>query len=251
MKIILLLRVAIPILFGSLAFSQEAQNMLEKANELYRNEEYDKAIEIYSQVENQGYSNYEVYYNLGNAYYKIGNVGRSILNYEKAKKLNQTDEDIDFNLSIAKLQTVDKIEPLPKLFINGWISMVLSALSSGAWHTLSLLLLLLAVIMFGSFFFIDSFRKLTLPVFVLSLILSITTMIFGLEQLSKETDDSYAVIMSPSVYVKSAPSNSSTDLFILHEGTKLQVLEEDGSWMKIVLEDGNEGWITEENFERI
>lgn len=231
--------------------SEEIEPSLESAQQAYRNGEFELAIINYQGLLNQGYENYEIYYNLGNSYYKLNQIANSILNYEKAKKLNPSDEDIDFNLNIAKLQTIDKIEPIPELFLTQWYRNIVGFFSSDNWFLLSILAIILSLISFILIVYLINFRKLTIPIFLIFIVLSLISIKFGYDQLADETDNSFAIIMNPTVYVKSAPSSSSTDLFILHEGTKIQVVEEDRNWQKIKLADGNEGWITEENISRI
>ena len=128
MKIIIL-TLAITVL----SFSQEALIQLEQANQFYREGKYEKAVQMYEQVRKNGFESPALYYNLGNAYFKMQNIPASVLNYERARKMSPNDEDINYNLRLANLRVVDKIEPVPRIFFINWWNAVVNLYSSDGW----------------------------------------------------------------------------------------------------------------------
>ena len=130
--------------------------MYNQANLLYKNEKYQQAIELYGKIIFNGYSNASVYFNLGNSYYKTGNIAAAILNYERALKLNPEDEDIAYNLKLANMQTVDKIEPTPMVFYEKWWLQLLNSSTSDARAKIGLILLFAATAIFMVYIFINA-----------------------------------------------------------------------------------------------
>jgi tetratricopeptide (TPR) repeat protein len=248
MRLILLLLISL-----NFVFANRQDNLFSEANELYKNQEFRKAIELYNEVKHNGYTSPELFYNLGNAYYKTDQIGKAILNYEKALKINPTDEDIIFNLNIAKLKTVDKIDQVPEVFIvRSWRNLV-ESMDSNAWSYTSITVFFLFIFFIAVFIFsrTGTIKKLSFAVASFFLLFAIILSIASFEKLQIERDKNYAIILEPSVYIKSAPSDSSTDLFILHEGTKLNIITKDGNWLKFKLSDGSEGWIQSNTIGRI
>jgi tetratricopeptide (TPR) repeat protein len=143
--------------FVSISYAQDAtMKNFEQGNEAYQSGNYLKAIEYYNQIIDNGYQTSEVYYNLGNAYYKLKNIPEAILNYERALKVDPSDEDSEFNLRIANLQTLDKIEPLPKLFYQEWWESLSGWLSSGTWSFIMVIFVWIGFISLAGFLFIYS-----------------------------------------------------------------------------------------------
>lgn len=241
------MRLLIVILISAacLAFAGEAEDNFAKANQLYKNGEYAKAINKYEKIIDNGYKSAALYYNLGNAYYKIDEIGLSILYYEKALKFHPNDEDILFNLNIAKLKTVDKIEKVPDFFINQLWKKIVSSMNSNKWSYISIFVFFLFIGSIAIFIFSANpfVKKTFFATGIVFLATSITLSIASFQRLRLDRQENYAIITQPSVYVKSAPSESSTDLLILHEGTKINILAKDEQWRKFKLADGTEGWL--------
>lgn len=229
------------------------REIFSEGNNAYRNGDYLQAIEKYEKILNNGYSNAEIYYNLGNAYFKLKKIPEAILNYEKALKLNPSDEDIQFNLKIANLQTVDKIEPLPMMFYEKWWHALNNWFSSASWSALMIIFIWLGFIGLALYLFMFSsgIKKISFFVAVISFVIAIFSFIFANTSYLHETSEESAIIFSESVYVKSSPDKGSTDLFILHEGTKVELLDQVGEWTKIRLANGNVGWLQRSSIETI
>jgi tetratricopeptide (TPR) repeat protein len=231
----------------SLSFAQEVSVQFEKANQLYRNGEYQNAVTMYEQVLKNGYENATVYYNLGNAYFKTQNISASILNYEKAKRLAPRDEDIFYNLRLANLRVVDKIEPIPRLFFIEWWYSFLNLFPSESWAVIAIVCLWLTVISGALFLLLRSilFQRVLFAIALISILICILSFVGTFQQRQIESNQQLAIVFSQSVSVKSAPDAQSTDLFVIHDGVKVELLDSVGEWKKIRLADGKIGWLPE------
>ncbi len=236
------------ILVTGLGFAQEAKFQFDEANQLYRKGEYAKAAGMYEQVLKNGYENASIYYNLGNAYFKLGNVAASILNYERAKRLSPEDEDINYNLRLANLKVVDKIEPIPSLFFINWWNSVMNLYSADRWGAAVVIFIWITALA-GSMIFMARktlFQRLFFFLVLASLLLCALSLSGMMVRASAERNQKAGIVFSQTVPVKSAPDAQSVDLFILHEGVKVEFLDQVGSWRKIKLADGKVGWILQE-----
>jgi len=241
------------ILFAT--FRLSAQNdLLKQANEAYSKSDFQTAAGLYEQLLKANGESATVYYNLGNCYYKLNKVAPSILNYERALLLEPGDNDIRFNLEIAKLKTVDKIEPVESFFLTEWFRSIQNLLSTDAWSKFSITCFILMLI--GLFFFFFSRRVFIKKLgFFIALGLLVGVVLgnsFAYNQKNKLTQRNEAIILTPTITIKSSPDNSGTDLFILHEGTKIKLKNNKlDDWNEIVTADGNVGWIKSSEFEVI
>jgi len=232
------------LIFLLVAISAFAADM-QKAADYYSQGEYQNAIDEYESILASGKESATLYYNMGNSYFRLGQNSKAILNYERALKLDPTDDDIRHNLEFAKEKCVDKIDAPEVMFIERWWSDVRNLASADCWSYTSILLFVIFIIaMFGYIFSRRmSLKKASFSVAVISLFFSIITVVLASQQSTIQTDKSAAIIFAPTVTIKSTPDASGTDLFILHEGTKVVIKEYVGSWAEIVTEDGNKGWI--------
>lgn len=219
---------------------------LSDADSAYIQGDYLKAISIYeSVIANQGV-NATLYMNLGNCWLKRDEIAKAILCYERAYLIDPSDPDIRFNLELARTKTVDKVSPVNQLFIVVWFKKLLAVLDVNGWAVLTIVLFTLAIIMTGVLLLSKKrgVRKISFSFGVIFLLLSILSITFATTQMGNIRNRDTAIIMSPSVTVKSTPSGNGTDLFIIHEGRKVQILDSSmKEWVEIRLEDGNTGWI--------
>ncbi|MDB5024188.1 MAG: Tetratricopeptide repeat protein [Mucilaginibacter sp.] len=227
------------------SWSNDYGILYKKANEEYRKAQYQQAIKAYRQILDAGYQAEDVYFNLGNAYFKLGDIPSALLYYEKAHKLAPGDEDINFNIYFANSKTTDKVEPEPEFFVTQWwhgiilffsvnILSVLSVLSFIAGSGLLVLYLFTTVI---------SLKKLSFYVGIVMLFSGLLFVFISNRQLHYFNDHHQAIIFSGSVNVKSGPGDQASTLFVLHDGTKVNILDNNNGWIKIQLANGNEGWI--------
>jgi len=256
-KILALLLLMVPVL----GIAQESDGMtslvadstkidaiptLAEADSAYIQGDYLTAIGIYEWVvENQGV-NATLYMNLGNCWLKRDEIAKAILYYERAYLLDPSDPDIRFNLELARTKTVDKVNAVNQLFIAVWFKKLLAALDVNEWAVLTVILFALTILLVGVFLFSkkSGMRKISFSFSAFFLLLSILSFIFATTQMGNLKERDTAIIMSPSVTVKSTPTSAGTDLFIIHEGRKVKILDSSmKEWVEIRLEDGNTGWI--------
>ena len=224
-----------------------------EADSAYVRGEYQLAITDYEALLKQGGSA-ELYYNLGNAYYRTENITKAVLNYERALLLSPGDPDIRFNLQIARSKTIDKIVPESEMFFITWYHALVNLMSVDAWArmaliSLALVIMLLLVYLFASRIWL---RKVGFFGGILLLIVFVLSNLFAWQQKQNLLFRKGAIITASSVTVKSTPAKNGTDLFILHEGTKVNIT--DGSmrgWLEIRIADGKEGWIERNKLEEI
>lgn len=225
--------------------AQNSSQLFEQANEYYKNQEYQKAIELYEQIEATGEVSSELFYNLGNSYYKINKVGPSIYNYEKALLLNPLNEDAQNNLVFAKRLSLDRIEELPKSVLQKFNENYLSKLNYNQWAILSVVFCFLASCLFLLYYFSQtpSFKRFYFTTSIFSLILLVATLSITIHQFNKSSKTVEAIIYAREVSVKSEPIKNADEAFTLHEGTKVFILDEVDDWKKIKLIDGKIGWL--------
>ena len=219
---------------------------LAEADSAYIQGDYLTAIGIYeSIIENQGV-NATLYMNLGNCWLKRDEVAKAILCYERAYLIDPSDPDVKFNLELARTKTVDKVNQVNQLFIVVWFKKLLAVLDVNGWAIMTVILFAAAILFTGVLLFSKKrdLRKISFSFSVFFLLLSILSFIFATTQMGNIRNRDTAIIMSPSVTVKSTPTSSGTDLFIIHEGRKVQILDSSmKEWVEIRLEDGNTGWV--------
>ena len=207
--------------------------------------DYITAIHIYETLL-QGGESAELYYNLGNSYYKTDNLAKAILNYERALLLQPGNPDIRANIEIARAKTIDKVTPIPEIFFVSWFNSLTAclAIDSWAWVGISFFILMLAC---ACFFFLTkrvALKKVSFGVGILSLCITLMANLFASSQKDTLLHRDEAIIMQPSVTVRSTPSESGTELFILHEGHKVKIKDNVmQDWKEIAIEDGKIGWI--------
>ena len=212
------------------------------ADKAYQENKYAEAIKMYENILATQGESAVVYYNLGNSYFKEKNMAKAVLNYERALLLNPGDADIRFNLDMARSKTVDQITPATEVFIVTWVNSLTNMQSERGWAKIGIvsficLLVGLALYIFSKRLFV---RKIGFIGAVVLLVVTVCANLFAREQKNELMDRTGAIVMSPTVTVKSTPDESGTELFVLHEGTKVFV--EDNSmkgWKEIRLEDGN------------
>lgn len=233
--------------------TRDSRTLWDEANTAYLRSDFHTAARIYLQILDRGEHSAKLYYNLANTYFKEERLGEAILNYHRALRLNPSDEDIRYNLSVAEGHTIDRIEKIPEFFLKGWMRSLRSLMSGTAWTVLSLLLLIVTL---GSVLFYLLSQRLVLRKAgfystLCALLLFVVCTLFAASDRTEAIDRSRAVVLSPAVPVKSSPDKAATDLFVLHEGTTLRVGESMGEWSEITLADGKKGWLESRHIETI
>lgn len=225
--------------------AQKPEELLIKANELYNENAYDSAAAVYESIINKGYSSASLYYNLGNTYYKLRNYPLSILYYEKSLKLDPNNEDTRHNIEIAKSFISDKIEAVPDIFIKTWWNKLSNLFTINTWSVIALVTLgLLLICLF--FYFTAKTRLIKKSTFFISLVLVILVVCsfsISIKKYNYIKSHNEGIIISPTITIKSSPSATSVDLFVLHEGSKVKILDVTGEWNKIKIANGSIGWL--------
>jgi tetratricopeptide (TPR) repeat protein len=239
------------ILLTATVFAQA--DLIQKANEHYTKEEFKLAIDGYNQILMANIESPEVYFNLGNAYYKTKQYTLAILNYERARLLAPDDEDIEFNLQVANQYVIDSIQELPGLFIIRWWNSLVNSQTTDTWAIYSIISFFFFLGLLGLYFFARSgeIKRISFLAGCILLILSIFSWWFAAQQKSRLVNHSFAIVMQPTVTIKSSPSEKGTNLFVVHEGLKVRITDKLGDWIEIRLADGNKGWLLNESIERI
>lgn len=223
------------------------------ADSAYMAEQYTKAIDIYEQLLKKGVS-HEIYYNLGNSYYKKENIAKALLNYERAVLLSPNNRDYKANLEIARLKTVDKYEPTPELFFISWAKSIVNWMSSDQWAITSITLFILGLVALGFFFLTKQpliKRIAMVATFVMLLSVPVTNYCASYQKKKINNKDT-AIVMEPSVTVRSTPSETGTTLFVIHEGKKVNITDASMTeWLEIELENGEVGWLPKNSIEVI
>lgn len=234
-----------------LAFSAKAQQELFKqANDVYQQDSFAQAIILYDSLVNQGKESVALYYNLGNAHFKSGNLAYSILNYYRALEIEPKDEEVLTNLKIAEEKTVDRFEIMPYPLVKMAYLNLIRFFKPDTWAWLALAFLV--VLLIGTFLYLFTLYK--RPGFILQIsgiLLGLSCWLLAYSHKTYLQNNKGGIVVSPSSYVKSGPSESAEDVFILHEGTKATVIENFEGWSKIRLQDGKLGWMLQEDIELI
>lgn len=223
------------------------------ADSAYARQQYQQAIKDYEELLHDGVSA-ELYYNLGNAYYRTDNITRAVLNYERALLLSPGDGDIRFNLQMARSKTIDKITPESEMFFVTWYHALVNIMSVDGWARTALVSFALVIVLALAYLFSARIwvRKVGFFGGLAFIAVFILANLFAYQQRQELVNRTGAIIISSAVPVKSTPSKSGTDLFILHEGTKVEIT--DGTmrgWKEIRVADGKEGWIETSKIEII
>lgn len=216
----------------------------DKANTAYINNDYASAIATYEQILEMGYRSAKLYYNLANSHFKREELGAAILNYHRALRLAPSDEDIRHNLSVAESRTKDTIDEIPDFFLATWMRSLAATMGSTAWTILSLIALaaMLALLLFFLLSKQLSLRKAGFYGTLIALVVLLLATWMAAEQRKIQLSENEAVVMSNSAAVKSSPDRSATDLFVLHEGTVVQITNRLDGWCEVVIADGKKGW---------
>ncbi len=231
-------------LFCVTTFAQN-ETLFEQANKSYNQGNYEEAIKGYERIIDNGQHSAELYFNLGNAHYKLNHIAPSIYNYEKALLLKPNDQEIKNNIGFARNMTIDAIEKVPELGFSKFIKNISNLMSFERWGMTAVVMMILFVALFLVYYFsYRSMRKrLAFIGSMATLILACVAVSFAYHNFNLMQNDHPAIVFAEESQVKSEPNLRGNEAFILHEGTKVQVLDTVNSWKKIKLADGKTGWI--------
>ena len=221
------------------------QALFAGGNSSYNKGQYKEALTAYQKVVDAGYESAALYFNMGNASYKTGEIPSALLYYGKAHKLSPGDEDINFNIKFVSLKTTDKVDEAPEFFVTKWWKSFILGVSANNLGWLSVALVLLASGILILYFFTGSIviKKTSFYGAVVLFVIGAFTIFIAGMQVNYFNGNQEAIIFTPSVIVKSGPVEKAGALFVIHEGTKVNVLDDSNGWIKIKLANGSQGWI--------
>lgn len=245
-KYILILAI---IFCGTVANGQKLQeDELSKANAYYNDSKYDSALIVYNRIIDEGYYSPSLFYNMGNTYFKMRNIPMAIYYYERSLKLEPKNEDAINNLAISNALITDKIEPLPVFFLTKAWKNISNIFTANEWVVFSIVVFTLLLI--AVFTYITARTKaLKKHMFFTSAILLILftlCTIISAQKSSYIKSNNEGIVIKSTITLKSSPSSSGVDLFVLHEGTKVEISETESGWDKIKIADGSIGWLPED-----
>lgn len=232
-------------LFLSLSSFSQNSALFDQGKELYKNGKYQQAINAWMQILENGQTSSELYFNLGNAQYKLNQIGPSIYYYEKALQLSPNDDDIKTNLAFAENARIDAIEPLPQSVFTKWYTNIADTFTFDGWAIAAVVSSMIFVTLFLLYYFSYSERRkrLLFATSTIAALFLIGTVTMAFLTFGDYSNNQPAIIFTSQIEVKSEPSMGSSSAFVLHEGTKVQITAKDGNWYRISLADGKDGWI--------
>ena len=227
------------------------------AGDAYRSGDFKTSIELYEKVINESISNNivsaQLYYNLGNAYYRDNQIGKAILNYERALLLDPGDSDIRHNLRFANNRKIDRITPTGDIFLSNWFKAIRNLYNSNVWAVIAIISFVLSIIALAAYLFVTVLwvRKTAFYSFIVLFLLMIVFNIFSFSQKREQIRGDNAIVMVGAAGVNASPDDNSNELFELHEGAKVRVKGSDGNWLEIEIDNGSVGWTKKDNIEII
>ena len=230
------------------------ESLWDEAKLAYTEGRWQDAADAYQMIADASLESAALWCNLGDAYYRTGNISKAILCYERSLKLDPSYDDARFNLDFLNSQIQDRIDPVPELILKTWMRKVSHLLDSNSWAVCFLVFLGLTLAMALLFLLASTVagRRIGFFTALVMLLLAASALSFSLWQKNEYMQADKAIVMRPVSSVKSSPSyESAKDLFVLHEGTKVKVIDSVGSWNNIELADGRQGWIPSSDLERI
>lgn len=230
--------------FANFSLSDQALDFFNQANQSYQQGDYIASIETYESILSSGMESGELYYNLANAYYKLNRVGNARLNYERALIWLENDEAVLQNLNLLKLRLIDQIEEPPRLFISEWWSGLLNIFSLAELELLVSILFWMMLIAAAVFLYFRKRGRIKFKaLFTAVLIIWLFLLSVWISKIYLFESQKHGVILSSSVTIYAEPSDNTTELFVIHEGTKVQVNRSSNGWLEIQLIDGKTGWL--------
>ncbi len=227
------------------AFASVDDSLMQQGNTAYQNGDYELAIDCYHEIISHGNEGAILYYNLGNAYFKAKQTPEALLWYERALRLDPSNEDIKHNIAYANMQITDKIEVLPELFIVRWWNALSKSMTVTGWA--------MSAVVFGAFLALSIalilvsrrrwFSVTTVVLALFSLIIAIFSLIFASKESKRYIRQPEAIVMQSVVNAKGTPNETGTSLFVIHEGLKVAVTDRVGTWVEIRLPNGEKGWV--------
>jgi tetratricopeptide (TPR) repeat protein len=232
---------------------EKLESIFNAANRKYNEAQYDSAIQLYQTIKSRGYESAAMYYNIGNAWFKLRQYPKSILNYERALLIEPGNKNVLYNIAKARMYNVDKIDEIPEFVIKHWSDKAINILSSNSWAIISLVSFVFGLSLFLVYFLSMSLTIKKTAFYAAFFILfgASVSFLFSYKAKSMIVKNNGAIVMSSTVTVRSSPQTTGTNLFVIHEGTKVYVVGQLDNWYEIRLGDGKQGWLLTSDIEII
>jgi len=227
--------------------------LFEQGKEHYKNGKFTEAVNSWEKVLSNGAHSAPLYFNLGNAHYKLNHVAPSIYYYEKALQLAPADAAIKTNLKFAENARIDAIEPLPKTIFKRWYEQLAGVLTYDGWAVTAVVGGILFVVLFLSYWFaaVERKKRLFFSTSIVSVVVLFVGLVMAYQTYGDVLKDQPAIVFSESTEAKSEPNMGSENAFVLHEGTKVQITEEEDNWVHVLVANGKDGWIPASDVKRL
>ncbi|MDT0641994.1 tetratricopeptide repeat protein [Zunongwangia sp. F363] len=240
------------ILLSASLFAQNDE-IFQQANDAYAQGNYEEAINKYNQILESGEASAALYYNLGNAHYKLNHIAESIYNYEKALLRDPGDEDIKNNIEFARNMAIDDIQEVDQTGFSQSVDKLISTFTANSWAVLGIVFCAFFAAFFLSYYFMQKplLKRIFFGISIVMVLCGFLSIYFAYSQEEIRENNQYAIVFSEEAQVRNEPSLRGDEAFLLHEGTKARVLEDYQEWVKIELANGNQGWIGKDNIRRL
>ncbi len=231
----------------------QSNALFEKANEAYNDGDYPEAVSQYTEVLKNGEESAELYFNLGNAHYKLNHIAESVYNYEKALLLNPGDKSIKNNLEFANNMVIDDIKSVPKSGLSNFITNAISIFSFNGWAWIAIIGVVVFSILFLLYYFsiASKWKRLFFTIAITAVIISFISLIFAFHLKNVTENNEFAIVFAEEVVIRNEPNPRGNELFLLHEGTKVQILSTFQDWVQLELANGSRGWTTKSSLKFI
>lgn len=235
------------------AAAQEPDQIAAQAAKAYNTKHYQEAIAQYEKVIAGGYESYALYYNLGNAYFRNNEIAEAALYYEKALKLAPDNEDIKHNIEVVNSKLIDKVEMVPELFYKRWWKEIVNLMDIDTLAFVNIILLTLALVLIAIYIAVSNItlRKVSFWSGIALLLLFSVGVLAASQRNHYLVNQHEAIVFTQTVNIKSSPDENSKDIFVLHEGTKVKLLDVLADWQEIRIANGSVGWIKASDIKKI
>jgi len=235
------------------AAGQNPEQLAQQAAKAYNSRQYTESIKLYTKIIASGYESYPLYYNLGNAYFRNNENAEAVFYYEKALKIAPNNEDIKHNIEVINSKLTDKVEKVPELFYKRWWKQILNMMDIDALATLNIILLTLALILIALYIAVSNIliRKISFWTGISLLFFFSIGVVAASHRNHYLNEQHEAIVFEQTVNIKSSPDENSKDIFVLHEGTKVTLLDVVADWQEIRIANGSVGWIKSTDIRKI
>lgn len=244
---------AVCLFISSVVYAQSIDSSLQKVKLLYDNQQYDSVISLYTSTIEKGYVSDKIYFNVANAYFKQRDIAHAILYYERALVVNPYNEDCRNNLAIAQAMQPDKVEHIQESVLQLWYPYVYRLFDSNTWAVLSILLFAISIAFVLWFLFtkVRLYKKIAFFVALSCLFISVFSYVNAKNRYHDFTHNPFAIIMEPTVSIKTEPNDLAKDLVVVHGGLRVRIEKVSGNWVSIRLQDGKVGWVLSDTVQKI